>query len=253
MPSVQPSVVCLFELLCIRKLNSRYGGNILANRQPGRSVKKKATEEEVESNRLMLHRDAAASSLASLSEIMALVRSEDDSAKDLQDHARGFYEEIDKLAKGKAMLEVTDRALEEANSIISDSKRIVGNDPYLNRTHEFVAAGNNPVYPDVLLALRSVLQSLDRFRAKKAEESAVNAGTLNELNTILAAIELLAEGMESITKDQLLRRMGHAPSQKWIFTFGFNDPHFDLEKLINQGPPLVKIKKGEKLALGSGE
>ncbi len=81
------------------------------------------------------------------------------------------------------MLEVTNRALEETNSIISDAKGIVGDDPYLKRTHEFVAAGNNPVYPDVLFALRSVLQSLDRFRAKKAEEASANAGILNELNT----------------------------------------------------------------------
>lgn len=216
-------------------------------------MKKKPTEEEEECELLMLHKNAVTSSLSALSEIMPRALAEDASAKDLRDHANGFYEEIDKLAKGKAMLEVTDRALQETNLIISDAKRIVGNDPYLKRTHEFVAAGNNPVYPDVLFALRSVLQSLDRFRAKKAQEAAVNAGVLSELNTILAAIELLSEGQESVSKEHLLRRMEQAPSQKWMFSHGFNDSRFDFERLKSQGPPVVKVEKREQLALGSGE
>jgi hypothetical protein len=220
---------------------------------PSRSVKKKPTEEEEEWERLMLHKNAATSSLTALSEITPRTVAEDASARDLRDHTNGFYEEIDKLAKGKSMLEVTDRALEETNSIISDAKRIVGSDPYLSRTHEFVAAGNNPVYPDVLFALRSVLQSLDRFRAKKAGEATVNAGVLSELNTILAAIELLSEGVESVSKEQLLRRMGQAPNQKWMFTLGFNDSLFDFERLKSLGPPIVKGEKRAQLALGIGE
>jgi hypothetical protein len=35
-----------------------------------------------------------------------------------------------KLAKGKAMLEVTDRALEEVNSIIADTRRLIIDDPF---------------------------------------------------------------------------------------------------------------------------
>ena len=151
------------------------------------------------------------------------------------------------------MLEVTDRTLEEANSIISDAKRIVGNDPYLSRTHEFVAAGNNPVYPDVLLALRSVLQSLDRFGAKKQAEATENAEILNELNTILAALEMLSEGEESVSKEDLARRMVKAPSKKWITSLGFNDSSFDFEMLKRLGPPVVQNKKRGQLALGSGE
>lgn len=218
-----------------------------------RSVKRKPNEEEEWKRLTMLHKEAAASSLTALSEIMSKTVTENASARDLRDHTNGFYEEIDKLAKGKSMLEVTDRALEETNSIISDAKRIVGNDPYLRRTHEFVAAGNNPVYPDVLFALRSVLQSLDRFRAKRTEEAVANAGILSELNTILAAIERLSEGDESVSKEELSRRMGQAPSQKWMFSAGFNDWHFDFERLKSLGPPIVKAEKQAQLALGAGE
>lgn len=213
----------------------------------------KPTKEEEEWERLMQHRDAAILSLTALSEIMPQTAAEAASARDLRDHANGFYEEIDKLAKGKSMLEVTDRALEETNSIISDAKRIVGSDPYLGRTHEFVAAGNNPVYPDVLFALRAVLQSLDHFRAKKAEETKVNIEILGELNTILAALEILSEGEESASKDDLSRRMGQAPSPKWMFSQGFNDSRFNFERLRSSGPPIVEIEKRAQLALGSGE
>lgn len=233
----------------------RCGATALVNKKKvlGPSVKKKPTKEEEEWERLMQHKDAAILSLTALSEMMPATATEDASARDLRDHTNGFYEEVDKLAKGKSMLEVTDRALEETNSIISDAKRIVGSDPYLKRTHEFVAAGNNPVYPDVLFALRSVLQSLDRFRAKKAEEAAVNTGILSELNTILAAIDLISEGEESISKEELLQSMGQAPSQKWMFTLGFNEVSFNLERLKSIGPPIVKNEKRMQLALGSGE
>jgi hypothetical protein len=195
----------------------------------------------------------ARSSLEALSEIMAQAAAEDATARDLRDHASGFYEEIDKLAKGKAMLEVTDRALEETNLIIADAKRIVASDPYLKRTHEFIAAGNNPVYPDVLLALRSVLQSLDRFRATKAEQAVNHARILDELKTIMAAIALLSEGQEFASKEQLGRKLGQVPNPKWIFSQGFNDFRFDLDKLLSEGAPVVKVEKRTQLALGSGE
>jgi hypothetical protein len=184
----------------------------------GNSVKRKPTDEEKDFERLIQLKDAAVLSLTALSQLMPVFAAEDAAARDLRDHANGFYEEIDKLAKGKSMLEVTDRALEESNSIISDAKLIVGSDPYLKRTHEFVAAGNNPVYPDVLFALRTILQSLDRFRTKKAEDAAINAGILGELNTILAAMEIISEGDETVSKERLLQKLGQPPSQKWMFT-----------------------------------
>lgn len=199
------------------------------------------------------HKEEAERSLMVLSQLMPEVAAADAAARDLRDHANGFYEEIDKLAKGKSLLEVTDRALEETNLIISDAKRIVGDDPYLRRTHEFVAAGNNPVYPDVVLALRAVIQSLDRYHTKKKEEAGVHAGILHELNTILAAMQLLAEGEESSSKDVLQRRMGQAPSPKWMVSLGYNDSNFNFELFKNLGPPIVKDEKRRQLALGSGE
>jgi hypothetical protein len=243
--------VCVLD----RIKSCEIGVTNLANktRVSGRSGKKKLSEEEEEWEALSLHKEEAEKSLIVLSQLMSDASALDAAARDLRDHANGFYEEIDKLAKGKSLLEVTDRALEEANSIISDAKRIVGDDPYLKRTHEFVAAGNNPVYPDVVLALRAVIQSLDRFRAKRKEEVTLRAGILHELNTILAAMQLLGEGEESISKDVLQRRLGQAPSPKWLVSLGFNEFNFDFERFKRLGPPIVKDGKHRQLALGSGE
>lgn len=218
------------------------------------SAKRQPTEEEREWEHLMRHKEAATRSLAALAQLMPALKTADQAAGDLRDHATGFYEEIDKLAKGKSMLEVTDRALVETNSIIADAKRIVGSDPYLARTHEFVAAGNNPVYPDVLFALRSILQSLDRFRAKKAEETKASTGTLSDLKTILAALELLEEGEEVISKQMLSEKLGHAPNQNWMLTSAFDhDSTFNLERFKSVGPPIVEHERRVQLALGSGE
>ena len=75
----------------------------------------------------------------------------------------GFYEEIDKLTKGKALMEVTPLMLEQVNDVIRDSKAMVKGDTYLDRIKEFVSAGNNPLYPDVLVTLRALQQVLERF------------------------------------------------------------------------------------------
>jgi hypothetical protein len=87
----------------------------LANktRVSGRSGKKKLSEEEEEWEALSLHKEEAEKSLIVLSQLMSDASALDAAARDLRDHANGFYEEIDKLAKGKSLLEVTDRALEE--------------------------------------------------------------------------------------------------------------------------------------------
>lgn len=201
----------------------------------------------------MQHKDAATRSLSILAQLIPVIKSENEAAGDLWDHAHGFYEEIDKLAKGKSMLEVTDRAVEETNSIIADTKRIVGSDPYLARTHEFVPAGNNPVYPDVLFALRAIIQSLERFRAKRTDEEKAHSETVTELNTILAAIELLEGGAEAVSVQILTQKLGRPPNQKWMHSFGFpNDSKFNFERLKEAGPPIVKNEGRVQLALGSG-
>ena len=72
--------------------------------------------------------------------------------------------EIDKLTKGRALVPVTDLMVERCNEIIRDAKTIVEGDSYLDRVKEFVPAGDNPVYPDILITARTVLESMDLFK-----------------------------------------------------------------------------------------
>jgi hypothetical protein len=221
-------------------------GNVL-----GSNPKKKSDKDlEAEMSERL---EGAKRSLDVVSEQQRVVTSKITALRDLHNHATGFYEEIDKLAKGKAMLEVTDRALEEINSIIGDTKRLVSSDPYLNRTSEFVAAGNNPVYPDVLLALRSVLQSLDRCQSRKREQQVALLGVQNEIKTIVAALEIWSEGQDEVSKADLVRALDGEPSPNWILSFGYNDYRFDFAKLKRSGLPIVQPQMKTQLALGSGE
>jgi hypothetical protein len=236
------------------KIRKELGSKALVKKaNVGRSTKRKPSEEEQVWEFLGRQKESALASVVVLSELMPAVAAEGVAAHDLHHHATGFYEEVDKLAKGKAMLEVTDRTLEEVNSIIADTKRLIIDDPFLKRTHEFVPAGNNPVYPDVLLALKSVLQSLQRFRKRKLEEHTAYSGILSELNTILVAIDLRLEGEETATKEQLAQILDQPPNPKWIVSFGYNDSHFNFQKLASVGPPIVEGTKKAQLTLGSGE
>jgi hypothetical protein len=79
----------------------------------------------------------------------------------LSNHSEGFYDEINKLAKGKTLVETTPLFVDQTNDIIRDAKDIVKNEVYLDRTKEFVPAGNNPVYPEVVTTKNSVGRQLN--------------------------------------------------------------------------------------------
>jgi hypothetical protein len=107
----------------------------------------------------------------------------------LESHLDGFYSEVDKLAKGRAMLEVTPFILEQANEVIKDAKTIITQDVHLDRIKEFVPAGNNPVYPDVLVAMKGIQQSLRRAKGTFEESRSRINDRLIKAETIAAALQ----------------------------------------------------------------
>ena len=80
-------------------------------------------------------------------------------------HLEGVYAEVDKLTKGKSLVPTSDLLVEIVNSLISDAKGLIHRDTYLERLKTFVPAGDNPAYPDVLVALRILQQTLSRFES----------------------------------------------------------------------------------------
>jgi hypothetical protein len=101
----------------------------------------------------------------------------------------GLYEEVDKLTKAKSIVPTSDLLVDLVNNLISDAKDLVFRDTYLDRLNKFVAAGNNPNYPELLLALRVLRQSLERFATMMKAESAKQSSIVLELRTILAALQ----------------------------------------------------------------
>jgi hypothetical protein len=102
----------------------------------------------------------------------------------------GVYDEVDKLTKSKSIVPPSDLLVEVVNNQIADAKGIVFRDVYLDRLKKFVPAGNNPSYPDLLLALRILQQSLERFHPILTNEREKHANIGADLATILAALKL---------------------------------------------------------------
>jgi hypothetical protein len=117
-------------------------------------------------------------------------------------HLAGLYAEVDKLTKGKSLLSITDMLLDLVNTQISDTKGLIYGDTYIDRLKEFVSAGDNPTYPDALLALRVLQGALARFNSMLNVEIAKCAEIALELNTIRAALEIELEKFEREDQDE---------------------------------------------------
>jgi hypothetical protein len=112
-------------------------------------------------------------------------------------HLTGLYEEMDKLTKSKSIVPPSDLFVELINSLISDAKDLVYKDTYLDRLKMFVPAGSNPSYPEMLMALRVLQQSLERFAAMLETEREKHTTIGVDEQTILAALQVAKADEES--------------------------------------------------------
>jgi len=103
---------------------------------------------------------------------------------------RGLYEEVDKLTKGKSVVPPSDLLVEVVNAQIADAKALIFRDAYLDRLKSFVPAGDNPSYPDLLLSLRILQQTSERFTSMLEVETQRHFSTGSELLTIVAALRI---------------------------------------------------------------
>jgi hypothetical protein len=118
----------------------------------------------------------------------------------LESVSLGLYEELDKLAKKAGAEEVTQLVLEQVNDVIKESRELVKDDPYVQRYHEFVPAGNNPQHRDVVVVLRQIRQGLERF-AETLKSSISSCGTtLSDAKGVRIAILLFLQGVEDVSE-----------------------------------------------------
>jgi hypothetical protein len=151
----------------------------------------------------------------------------------LSSHLKGFYSEIDKLTKGKTLIPVTDLVVERINEIVRDAKAIVEGDTYLDRVKEFVPAGDNPVYPDVLMTARTIMESLERFKSRiEAIEKGI-AKLIREAKTIQVAAQLYLDNNFIPSKEQVKEVLGGKfVSDAWFLTDETSgEESFDFDRL----------------------
>jgi hypothetical protein len=136
-----------------------------AQTKKGNAQRKKAELREKRAQQLTTSRNAAeqlAKHLKAQHENLRL-------CKELLDHSDGFYVEVNKLTKGRMPLPATPLVRETVNDIISDAKKLIKTkeDVHMDRIKEFVPAGDEPSYPDVLVVTGSVRHCLQRHRDKQ--------------------------------------------------------------------------------------
>lgn len=179
----------------------------------------------------------------------------------LASHSGGFYDEVEKLTKGRGLIEATDLITKKANEVIREAKDIIKGDLYLDQVEQFVPAGNNPLYPDVLVSIRAVRDSLVRG-GKKFE------GDRNQLNersrrarTLIGALTYFLEDEEDDAETK------NTPSDEVVqaYTVGVvsdscfseyedsSERYFDFEKLDCQAVEQYVTQTEETDESGSNE
>jgi hypothetical protein len=160
-----------------------------------------------------------------LQEITAVVEGAQQHLSDCRKHrekhrtlvsvATGLYEEVDKVSKKAPAESVTQLVYEEVNQVIKESKELARDDAYVQRLKEFVAAGENPPYRDVVVVLKLSLQGLARFSERLDALERDYGAILREARVAKCALEYFLEYGEVPTRD-ILRDRGATPSPDWI-------------------------------------
>lgn len=149
----------------------------------------------------------------------------------LADHLETFYGEVDKLTKGNRHLEATNLIVTQANDIVRDAKAIVEGDSYLDRVKEFVSAGENPVYPDVLMVSATVQAALRRAESVLEGEEKRHRASHRRARTIAAAVRLFLDTGEEPSKAEVESVMGQSASSSWFYKADDDVPYFDIDRL----------------------
>lgn len=179
--------------------------------------------------------ETAKSAIADLEQKLKDARENAATHKALVSHLDGFYQEVDKLSKNKAVFESTDLVVEAINDIIRDAKQFSAGDLYLGRTKEFVPAGQNPPYSDVLLVARTVQQFLQRSEQGIVDREKNLPKALRQAQTIAAALSCWIELHDHPTKEDVAKTMTVKPLDSWFYQGQDGDSYFDINRLRKLG------------------
>jgi DNA repair exonuclease SbcCD ATPase subunit len=149
----------------------------------------------------------------------------------LESVSLGLYDELDKLSKKAPAETITDLALAQVNDVIRETKQLVQSDSYIQRLNEFVPAGDNPQYRDVVIVLRQIRQGLERFKKESDPlKSALNA-KLRDAKSIRIALRFYLQGYEEEEVSvSMLKEYDVKLSSSWT-TWDYGNQAFAFSKL----------------------
>lgn len=206
----------------------------LASRKARAAEKKEREAAEFKAD-LARDLELAKSALADVEKQSQTAREDTTVFKALVSHLAGFYQEVDKLSKNKGVFEATDLVVQTINDVVRDAKRFATGDPYLDRTKEFVPAGQNPPYSDVLMVARTVQQFLQRSEQGILEREKQLARMSRRAQTIIAALSWWIENDDQPTKDDVAEGMTGKPSDAWFFEAENGEWYFNHDRLKQRG------------------
>ena len=143
----------------------------------------------------------------------------------------GLYDEMDKMAKKAGADQVTDLALEQVNDFIRDAKALMAEDAYVQRYKEFVPAGDNPEYRDVVVVMRQLRQGLERLDTNVGSLQARWNERLADAKGVRVAVQLIMEGYDAISRSDLKEYEVAAKDRWFIKGDEFEEPVFSFEAL----------------------
>jgi hypothetical protein len=119
------------------------------------------------------------------------------------------------------------------NSIIRDAKALIDGDVYVERLKEFVPAGENPVYPDILVVARTIQQATVRFRTTIQARINKLGGVIEEGETIKCALEFFIDGDEGYIpdKDDIETSVDRPPIEWFEYDSEGGGPFFNFGRL----------------------
>lgn len=211
--------------------------------QATKAAKEEQLAGEIRCRKIQL--ECAETSISKLGQELRSTRRKVPELEKFRSHLAGFYSEIDKLAKGKSLVAATDMIVEGVNSIVCDVKALIDGDIYVDRLKEFVPAGENPVYPDILIVARTIQQATVRFKDTLDLRGNRIATVIREAETIKIALEIFIEEEKGYVadKDDVEGSMEKA-TDSWFKTNEEGEgPFFDFERLdgIDLGKHLTVI------------
>ena len=151
----------------------------------------------------------------------------------LRNVSSGLYEELDKLCKKAPAEAVTDLALDQINTVISETKSLTISDAFVTRLNQFVPAGDNPQHRDVVVVLKQLLLGQERLRTQIKEKLDTNRTKLSNAKGVACAVSLRLQGVATTEIGNAVLAYNQVTVTRYWRNSDYSEWRFDFNRLEN--------------------